>query len=234
MTQFIVVTADASCLEPPVGMSVLPLEPELLPMLDGVFPGCAGPYAQVVDTKSGAANALLDALHDEPDRGIGAALMTWLEQLDGLGCGIAMWYSNDSAELPRYRRWDEFARAVRREAAAFPPEVYAVNWPMLDESELEVMGWCDVNLLGISWLNDGRDLALHLRFAKGVERHLHCLWAHGVRIDLTTAEDCLGEALTWDTTFERNALGWKVMFDFASTGTIALMCTGLKLLGGEP
>jgi hypothetical protein len=229
MTQFIVVTADASHLVPPLGISVLPVEPDVLRMLDGVFPGHTGPCARIVDSESGEADALLDALHDEPERGLGAALMAWLEQLDGLGCGIAMWYSNDSAELPRYRRWDEFARAVRREAAVFPPEVYAVNWPMLDESELKAMGWCDVNLLGISWLNDGRDLALHFEFGNGVERRLQCLWAAGVRVDLTNAEDCGGQALTWDATFERNGHGWKVMFDFASTGTISLTCANLKL-----
>lgn len=130
MTQFIVVTGDVNYLEPPPGISALPVEQERLSILAELFPGHTGPCARVIETQTGEADALLDALYDDPERGLGAALMVWLEHLDTLGCGIAMWYSDDSAKLPRYRRWDEFAQAVRREAASHPPEVYAVYWPM--------------------------------------------------------------------------------------------------------
>jgi hypothetical protein len=107
-----------------------------------------------------------------------------------------------------------------------PPEVSVL--PMLDESDLQAIGWCDVYLLGISWLSDGRDLALHLQFAQGVERRLQCLWASGVRLDLKYPEGCGGRALTWDAAFKRNGLGWEVTLDFASLGAIELTCANLK------
>lgn len=129
MTQHVVVTRKAEALSLPPILTALTLRPEMCSFLPKLFPGYNGPYARIVEVASGEADTLFDALFNKPDRGRGATLMRWLESLAKDGCGIAVWYGADVADLPKFRDWDEFATAVHEDTSRQPPEAYAVLLP---------------------------------------------------------------------------------------------------------
>lgn len=96
--------------------------------------------------------------------------------------------------------------------------------------ELLGLPWGDVHLSGFQWTEGGRDLAFSLLFPSGGPvpdraMTLRCRWAGDLRVDLQGD----GFPLSWNVTFTRIERGWKVLFDFASTGFIAVDCSGLEL-----
>ena len=86
--------------------------------------------------------------------------------------------------------------------------------------------WSDVSLSGISWIEDGRDLVLHLLMPPSDKKlDLVCHWVRGLRVSLEFAENTGGYGLSWDAEVRRSGdQAWEVAFDFASTGGVSLVC----------
>lgn len=125
MTQYIVTTRSPADLDPPKGIRAVPVDEVLRAHLRTAFPTAPAACAKIVESESGEADALLDALHHRADAGSGFVLMSWLESLAARGVGIAMWYGNESGDLPLCRDWDAFSDVVDADAAGQPPEAYA-------------------------------------------------------------------------------------------------------------
>lgn len=104
------------------------------------------------------------------------------------------------------------------------------------EKALAEVSWCDLQLLGFAWIEDGRDLQLSLLHAgsgpySSRTRSLICRWTSNLRVDLAYTESMGGYPLSWDVEFERTSQGgWKVFFDFAGTGGISFRCSELRLI----
>jgi hypothetical protein len=94
--------------------------------------------------------------------------------------------------------------------------------------------FCDVHLLGLEWLEPGRDLQLRLRMPKDktapqYDARLICRWAHELKLTLDFPEDYGGKPFTFDGRVEQRTDGtWKVRFDFASRGELSLRCTSVE------
>jgi hypothetical protein len=106
--------------------------------------------------------------------------------------------------------------------------------PELHEIEIPQQPWSDVLLRGVEWTNDGRDIAFAVRLPDSDtysvrDKTLHCRWASDLQLELSFAENEGGMPLTWDVTFERRDLGWKVELDFAGAGRISVCCSELEL-----
>ncbi|RLB46345.1 MAG: hypothetical protein DRJ42_27865 [Deltaproteobacteria bacterium] len=106
--------------------------------------------------------------------------------------------------------------------------------PGSDESEIPKQPWSDVCLRGLSWTNEGRDLALAVRFpgsgpSSRRDMTLHCRWASNLHVALTFKENQGGFPLTWDVIFDRADCGWKIELDFAGAGRIVLSCSEMEL-----
>ena len=109
----------------------------------------------------------------------------------------------------------------------------------LSEQIIRNTPWGDVELHGVSWAQDGRDIILHLRLpgreTTARDRSLACRWAHGLAMQLTFPQGRGGFPLTWDAAFTRLADGTlAVRFDFADSGELRLTCNELEFLGGPP
>ena len=103
------------------------------------------------------------------------------------------------------------------------------------DQDVRNMGWCDAELEGWAWINDGRDVVLNFRFLSdgGSEtqvKQLHCRWARALRVNLLLGEDRGGMPTTWDARFSTMSDGSvDVLIDFAGVGTISLLCSELEL-----
>ena len=100
------------------------------------------------------------------------------------------------------------------------------------EEELRKTPWGDVQLLGLSWIEEARDLAFRV-LLPGAEpdrdQLLVCRWVHGLVVNLKFGLGQGGYPLTWDTSFSREANGtWLVHFDFAHTGEVRLRCNEIE------
>lgn len=90
--------------------------------------------------------------------------------------------------------------------------------------------WCDANLTGISWGNDGRDLILTWDRSNKPIGTLTCTWAHALKVDITMGVNEGGYPLTWDAEITQVSKSeWSLIFDFASQGIIKLKCTEIFL-----
>jgi hypothetical protein len=103
------------------------------------------------------------------------------------------------------------------------------------EEDVQRAPWCDVELEGLSWTNEGRDMAFAIRFPDIVavpspRMTLHCRLASGLCVNITRRENVGGRLLTWTTMFERTDVGWAVTFDFAADGRISLQCSEIELV----
>jgi hypothetical protein len=104
------------------------------------------------------------------------------------------------------------------------------------EQQLAEITWCDVELRGISWADEGRDLILALRLPPSKrnelrERVLIAHWATQFTARLSFAERTGGYLLTWDAAFDRDSSGqWAVSFDFGSAGELSFRCSGFELV----
>lgn len=103
-----------------------------------------------------------------------------------------------------------------------------------DETKILEQQWGDVCLRRIAWTNEGRDLALAVRFpgsdtSAAQDKTLHCCWASNLEVEFTFKENEGGMPLTWDGTFERSEGGWKIELRFAGSGRIGVRCSEMKL-----
>lgn len=94
------------------------------------------------------------------------------------------------------------------------------------------MNWCDVSLSGISWVEDGRDIVLHLLLPPSDRKlDLVCRWARKLRVTLGFEDNIGGYALSWDAQVKRGDDGaWEVALDFAGAGDVSLICQELEFL----
>jgi hypothetical protein len=105
----------------------------------------------------------------------------------------------------------------------------------LSEEIIRNTPWGDVELCGVFWTEDGRDVILHVRLP-GREtpvrnRSLACRWAHGLLVQLAFPEGRGGFPLTWDATFTWRADGTlAVRLDFADSGELRLICNELEFV----
>jgi hypothetical protein len=94
--------------------------------------------------------------------------------------------------------------------------------------------FCDVELVGLEWIEPGRDLQLRLRMPRSetappYDARLICRWAHELRLTLDFPENYGGRPLTWDGRVEQTPDStWKVRFDFASRGELSLRCSTVE------
>ncbi|PRQ02642.1 hypothetical protein ENSA7_54710 [Enhygromyxa salina] len=96
------------------------------------------------------------------------------------------------------------------------------------DEEVAQMNWGDISLTGISWIEEGRDIVLHL-LVPPTDRRLNvvCRWARKLRIELEFDVNS-GYALSWDGEVKRGADGdWEVDLDFAGAGGVSLVCQDL-------
>lgn len=102
----------------------------------------------------------------------------------------------------------------------------------LSEESIEKFICCDASLKGMVRVEDGRDLQFQLLL--GIEEPAipTCHWASEVRIDLQFHRNEGGMPLSWECGFERQNRQWRMAFDFASQGTVGLVCNGATLETG--
>ena len=107
---------------------------------------------------------------------------------------------------------------------------------MSTEDTIKGILWGDLALLGLSWENGGRDVALRV-LVPGPEpdaqreRLVVFRWAAHLVVRLEFGEGCGGSPLTWDVSFEHTADGrWNVLFDFAHAGEVRLSCAEIELV----
>lgn len=99
---------------------------------------------------------------------------------------------------------------------------------------------CDVELHGLAWIEDGRDVVFHVRLP-GIgpiadrDRWIVCRWTEGLMVSLVYAGGRGGHPLTWDSTIEREADGtWSLQFDFAGAGEVRLRCAEVSISPSSP
>jgi hypothetical protein len=103
------------------------------------------------------------------------------------------------------------------------------------ERQIADIPWCDVELRGIAWVENGRDLVLSLRLPPSEpearrERLLRASWVRSFCMDLSFAETSGGCPVTWDVTIERTMPNeWSVRFDFGRVGELSFRCVELEL-----
>ncbi len=106
------------------------------------------------------------------------------------------------------------------------------------DADLANQPWNDVRLLGVEWLESGRDLVLRLRLPLWKDRPAHearlvCRWARELKLALEFAPDHGGAPLSWEGEVRRIGDGeWSVAFDFASKGDLSLRCTEVEWIRG--
>jgi hypothetical protein len=95
---------------------------------------------------------------------------------------------------------------------------------MLDQTSFDALGLCDARLTAIEWLAGGKDLGIVLEHASGQEIKLVCSWAHERRIALNTPAQHGGMPLMWEATLASEGREFRLNLDFASGGTISVLC----------
>jgi hypothetical protein len=96
--------------------------------------------------------------------------------------------------------------------------------------------WGDVELRSLAWIEDGRDLAFHVRMPGSEppsdgDRVIVCRWAHGLVVNLTYRLGHGGFPFTWAATFTQGSdRVWSIEFDFAGEGEIHLKCNEVEVI----
>ncbi|MFH5803246.1 hypothetical protein [Alienimonas sp. DA493] len=84
---------------------------------------------------------------------------------------------------------------------------------------------CDAVLDSITWINDGRDVSIGLRFAAGSAVLFRFEWVDQLRIELTQNERQASQPLSWDCAAENIENGRKrISLDFSSQGSMSFRC----------
>jgi len=101
------------------------------------------------------------------------------------------------------------------------------------DEQVAQMNWSDVSLAGISWVEEGRDVILHLLLPPSATNlDLVCRWARKLRVALEFEENTGGYAMSWDAEVKRrDDQAWEVAFDFPGEGGVSLVCQELEFLG---
>lgn len=101
------------------------------------------------------------------------------------------------------------------------------------DEQVAQMNWSDVSLAGISWVEEGRDVVLHLLLPPSDKKlNLVCRWARKLRVTLEFDDNTGGYALSWEAEVKRREdQAWEVAFDFAGAGSVSLVCQELEFLG---
>ena len=107
--------------------------------------------------------------------------------------------------------------------------------PELTLQEINGVGWCDAELESLAWIEDGRDLQLHVSLAGGeavcVRKRVVYRWAERLSISLAFSDSCGGRPFSWEAIVDRLPDGrLSVAWDFASTGEIRLVCSSVEIL----
>lgn len=99
------------------------------------------------------------------------------------------------------------------------------------------LGWCDLSLRSLAWVEGGRDLELTFlrpESAKSVERAriVRATWVGALQVSLEFPPNAGRYPLTWHASFERREDDerWSVEFDFAEDGRIAFQCSELSVV----
>lgn len=105
----------------------------------------------------------------------------------------------------------------------------------MDLLEFRRLGWCDCELEGIAWAEEGRDLLLTVRVqtppnTNGIRRVMRCCWADQIKINLIQRAGRAGQPLSWDA-FVHDLPDGRVSlhFDFASMGDVRLCCNEIEV-----
>ena len=101
---------------------------------------------------------------------------------------------------------------------------------MLDQTSFNALGLCDSTLPAIEWGADGKGLNVVLEHASGQEIKLVCSLAHERRISLDTPVQHGGKPLVWEATLATEGSGYRLHLDFASGGSITLLCGELSVV----
>ncbi len=97
------------------------------------------------------------------------------------------------------------------------------------------LGWCDLSLRSLAWVEGGRDLELTFlrpESAKsaGRVRIVRATWVGALQVSLEFPPNAGRCPLTWDASFEKQEDGrWSIEFDFAGDGRIAFQCSELSV-----
>jgi len=97
------------------------------------------------------------------------------------------------------------------------------------------IAWCDAELRGVAWVEDGRDVVFRVGLAgpepaPDRERLVVCRWAEGLVLNVTMPSGHGGQPMTWDATFHRRDDDrWSVVIDFAHRGKIRLTCSEVDI-----
>ncbi len=86
------------------------------------------------------------------------------------------------------------------------------------------MGWCDSQLMGHLWRNDGKDLWLDVVHGAGRRGVIKCTWAAELELAITYRANQGGPVLAWEVEFVREDRRWSVRWDFGSNGTMSFTC----------
>ena len=96
---------------------------------------------------------------------------------------------------------------------------------------------CDITLLGIRWLNDEKDIELHLmmhsaygEFPKYIK--LLAEWATNVKINMDFGEKRMGAPFSWDFELSKNEKGvYEALLDFGGSpdGFISFCCNEISI-----
>ena len=111
----------------------------------------------------------------------------------------------------------------------------------VETERIREMGWCDAAFLGLTWVNEGKDLQLHLAHAMLPIVGLLCGWTSDLKIKLdwhrpqhSTDERPLrrgGPLLTWQVDIKPTGDGRvAVLLDFAHDGEMGFECEGITTL----
>jgi hypothetical protein len=102
---------------------------------------------------------------------------------------------------------------------------------LMTEEQAAQMNWCDISLVGISWVENGRDVILQLILpSSGSEVDLVCRWAQRLHVALEFGDNSGGSPLSWDAAVKRrDDHAWEIAFDFAGDGSVSLVCQELAL-----
>lgn len=97
--------------------------------------------------------------------------------------------------------------------------------------ELRELDWSDLDLISFAWEENGRDLVLRFRVPNGRHRSVLCRWAERLEIALHHREGVGGYPMTWDASVtELPAGGYRLDFNFPSSGNIQLNCGSIEVL----
>ena len=92
---------------------------------------------------------------------------------------------------------------------------------------LSALGLGDSSLLGLRWIESGRDLEMAIHRASAPPIRLVCSWAHEVDMRFESAPGQGGSPLMWEVALSVHAPDVRLQLDFAGSGSLAVSCSQL-------